>query len=185
MSIECGECERDLRGGHAPDCSRNKGPGSQDRYYGADMEDHPAGCPGHETKPSQNQTVDARWLEALTKQHLGREGFTAYRLASATGLDYMQESKISIWEDVPGSVQNGWRESMFRAFRRAMSGTTNPPEAGRLAYQDYYENQQGRDRHGNHLDIWDRMKPEAKTCWTAAARRMISICEWLMSQLPS
>ena len=24
MSIECGECERDLRGGHADDCSRNK-----------------------------------------------------------------------------------------------------------------------------------------------------------------
>lgn len=24
MSIECGECERDLRGGHAEDCSRNK-----------------------------------------------------------------------------------------------------------------------------------------------------------------
>lgn len=22
MSIECGECERDLRGGHADDCSR-------------------------------------------------------------------------------------------------------------------------------------------------------------------
>lgn len=22
MSIECGECERDLRGGHAPSCSR-------------------------------------------------------------------------------------------------------------------------------------------------------------------
>ena len=24
MSIECSECERDLRGGHAPDCSRGK-----------------------------------------------------------------------------------------------------------------------------------------------------------------
>ena len=23
MSIECSECERDARGGHAPDCSRN------------------------------------------------------------------------------------------------------------------------------------------------------------------
>jgi hypothetical protein len=24
MSIECGECERDLRGGHSTDCSRYK-----------------------------------------------------------------------------------------------------------------------------------------------------------------
>lgn len=25
MSIECGECERDLRGGHDPSCSRYRG----------------------------------------------------------------------------------------------------------------------------------------------------------------
>lgn len=26
MSVECSECERDLRGGHAENCSRNLGP---------------------------------------------------------------------------------------------------------------------------------------------------------------
>ncbi len=59
MSLECSECERDLRGGHSPDCSRYPGEPPECtctfRLAGLDDDQH------------QNSCAVSRWRSEVTR----------------------------------------------------------------------------------------------------------------------